>query len=246
MWINPSVSPPLFASRQPRGSIIAPVLAAAADADASSSDRDSRPASTSDPAPRSTRRPAPAHDGGGGGSPAPQPPDDGLEPSLRQFMAAQSPGIDMDSDAGAGAGGGGAGAADGDGDGDWWGWEAGGGGGERGGDAVLWAVAATRVPTEERDRLLVDRVRRALGHPAHGPGDPARDPGRSAGPGRDPGRATGPGRVPEGVGPRGAGGGAGLGGGSLPRTGTPPPPSYAASARLARSASSDRLRDGVP
>ncbi len=112
MWI-PSVSPPLFASRQPRGNTtIAPVLATDAEPIAPTSERDSRPTSTSlsdhfvpasRPPPFVTR---PTLPNGGGGSPATAAaPADGLDPGLQQFMAAQSPGIEMDSDrAGAGAG----------------------------------------------------------------------------------------------------------------------------------------------
>jgi hypothetical protein len=65
-------------------------------------------------------------------------------------MAAQSPGIDMDSDrAGAGAGTAAAGSD-------------GAAGGALGGDAVLRAVEATRLPAEERDQLLLNRIQRAL------------------------------------------------------------------------------------
>jgi hypothetical protein len=169
MWI-PSVAPPLFAGRQPRGSVpIAPILAAGADAHTPLPERDSRPTSTCISDSASASRPAPAGpcgtrfllpNGGGGGSPAAEATGDALAPGLRQFMEAQSPAIDMASDHAAAAAAGCGGAHD-----DWWGWEARGGGGGCGGlgeDVVLMAVEATRIPADERDRLARDRIARAV------------------------------------------------------------------------------------
>jgi hypothetical protein len=65
-------------------------------------------------------------------------------------MAAPSPGIDMASDHAAATAGAAVGGSDGV------------AGGALCEDAVLRAVEATRMPTEERDRLLLDRIKRAV------------------------------------------------------------------------------------
>ena len=149
LWIHPSVRPPPFSAgvRDPVSSRLPASTQPTSVFDSFSA----RPPPISSPSKAGLNRRASQV-----GVQAPQPhqqqppPDDGLEPDLQQFMAAPSPGIDMASDhtaaATAAAAAGSHGAAS----------------GALGGDAVLLAVQATRMPAEERDRLLLDRIQRAI------------------------------------------------------------------------------------